>query len=214
MKVDRSEPGLNQTEDLCHLAAALAHEIKNPAALALAHIAQLRKREDLIGIGDTCDHIEEAIEHICCLVQEMLLVTYGTAPAYDFDIEDMLVDMRDVYQVAWPQITFTLEADSLGEGLMYHGEESYMKIVFTNLLKNAVEAVGSTGVIGIGIKKTKGYGVITVKDSGIGNTVLKRHASGMGLAICKWLLGRVGGQLTLSASEGSGCEASVVLPLV
>jgi len=200
-----------QSDGLCELAAALAHEIKNPAALALAHITQLRKRADLVGIGDTCDHIEEALEKICCLVQEMLFVTYGAAPAYEFDLEDMLMDMLDAYQAAWPKITFSMEMG--GEGILYYGEESYIKMVFTNLLKNAVEAIGETGDIMVCLSQTPGCIVATIQDSGEGHVVLKPHASGLGLPICKWLIARAGGQMELNGLPTGGCEAKVLLPV-
>jgi len=200
-----------QNDGLSELAAALAHEIKNPAALALAHVAQLRKRADLKGIGDTCDHIEEALENICILVQEMLFVTYGTAPAYEFDLEDMLIDMLEAYQAAWPQVTFTLEM--AGEGLMYYGEEAYVKMIFSNLIKNAVEAIGKAGYVMISINQTPGCVQVAIQDSGGSHTIAKSHASGLGLAICKWLLSRAGGQMELCGLPAGGCEAKVLLPI-
>ena len=197
----------NTEENLSRLAAALAHEIKNPAALALAHVTQLRRRADLHGIGDTCDHIEEALEKICCLVQEMLFATYGEAPAYEFDLADNLMDMLEAYQAAWPRITFSLEAPA--EGLMYHGAETYVGIIFSNLLKNAVEATGGSGYVMINIESTPGYALVSIKDSG-GSGMLKPHASGLGLAICRWLLGRMGCRLELQ-NDKSGCDARVYL---
>ncbi|MCL2360610.1 MAG: HAMP domain-containing histidine kinase [Defluviitaleaceae bacterium] len=201
-------------EVLSTLAAALAHEIKNPAAVALAHIAQLRKRFDLRGVGDTCDHIEEALEHICHLVQEMLLVTYGTAPAYEFDLEDMLLDMLEAYQSAWPQIVFSLDRSDNDLGLMYYGEETFVKMIFSNLMKNAVEAVGSAGTITIRLEKSKDYALVSVRDSGASGSSLKPHPSGLGLPICRWLLARIGGYLEFNELPIPGCEARVSLPIL
>ncbi|MCL2406148.1 MAG: HAMP domain-containing histidine kinase [Defluviitaleaceae bacterium] len=198
-------------EDLCELAAALAHEIKNPAALALAHVSLLRKRSDLHGIGDTCDHIEEALEKICSLVQEMLFATYGTAPAYEFDLADNLMDMLEAYQAAWPNCCFSLEAPA--EGLTYHGEETYINIIISNLLKNAVEATGGTGHIMINLCAAPGHVMVAINDSGSSSVKSKPHASGLGLPICKWLLSRMGGRLELLTPPAcSGCEAKVLLP--
>jgi len=195
-------------DNLNTLALALAHEIKNPAALALAHVAGLRKRTDLHGIGDTCDHIEEALEHICHLVQEMLLVSYGTAPAYEFDLEDMLLDILEAYRSAWPGIRFDLSSTSL----MYYGEETFVKMVLSNLIKNAVESIGSTGSINIRLDKSEDCVCIFVKDSGSIGGILKPHSSGLGLTICRWLLARMDGNLDLNNLQ-TGCEARVTLPI-
>jgi len=198
------------SESLSELAAALAHEIKNPAALALAHVSLLRKRSDLHGIGDTCDHIEEALEKICSLVQEMLFATYGTAPAYEFDVADNLMDILEAYQAAWPHCCFSLEAPA--EGLIYHGEETYVNIIISNLLKNAVEAISGNGHVMINLCPTPGHVTVIIRDSGNTPAAQKPHANGLGLAICKWLLSRMGGQLALHNLPGSGCEATVKLP--
>jgi len=195
---------------LYELAAALAHEIKNPAALALAHVAQLRNRADLKGIGDTCDHIEEALENICHLVQEMLFVTYSITPAYEFDLEDMLMDMLETYQAAWPNISLSLETN--GQGLMYYGEEAYTKIIFSNLIKNAAEAVGGCGVINISLCVEAGHVAVKIRDNGNAHAALKPHPSGLGLPICRWLLARAGGSLELACLD-VGCEARVQLPV-
>jgi len=197
-------------EDLSELAAALAHEIKNPAALALAHVSLLRKRSDLHGIGDTCDHIEEALEKICSLVQEMLFATYGTAPAYEFDLADNIMDMLESYQAAWPGCSFSMEAPA--EGCTYHGEETYVNIIISNLLKNAVEATGGVGHVMVNIHPTPGHVLVEIRDSG-GCEAVKPHGSGLGLSICKWLLNRVNGQLELHCPAGGGCQAMVLLPI-
>jgi len=211
--VQFAPPKTHELNDgLSGLAAALAHEIKNPAAVALAHVAGLRKRTSLHGIGDTCDHIADALEHIIHLVQEMLLVTYGTPPCYEFDLEDTLLDMLEIYQVTWPQINFSLEADTAGVGLLYHGEEASVKMIFSNLLKNAVEAVGTTGEINVLLERDDKHVHVFIRDSGTGSTALKPHASGLGLQICKWLLGRTGGEMELVQMPTGGCEARVILP--
>ena len=198
-------------DELSDLAAALAHEIKNPAAIALAHVDQLRKRTDLHGIGDTCDYIEEALEKICYLVQEMLFVTYCTSPAYEFDLEDMFLDMLETYQAAWPQIIFSFNTTGR---LIIHGEEVYIKMIFTNLLKNAVEAIGARGAISINLEAhSDGYISVSIQDSGGSHTAHKPHATGLGLAICRWLINRIGGHMELNIHEESGCEAKVLLPI-
>jgi len=197
-------------DDLSELATALAHEIKNPAALALAHINLLRKRSDLHGIGDTCDHIEEALEKICSLVQEMLFATYGSTPAYEFDLADNLLDMLETYQAAWPNCVFSLEAPA--EGLAYHGEETYVNIIISNLLKNAVEATGGTGHVMINLHPAPEHVLVEIRDNGTEPPVSKPHASGLGLHICKWLLNRMGGRLEMHCPPGGGCEAKVMLP--
>jgi len=217
------------------LTAAIAHEIKNPAAIALAHVNNLRKGhgapEATAQINEICNHVELALEHICFLVQEMLFVTHGATPAYEFDIYDMLVFQMEEYRAAWPCINFTLDT---GSNFVYpfFGEEIYVQMILSNLLKNAAEAINHDGHIEVSISeessaglteipsygdynnlegKKTGYVLITIKNEG-GEYHCKPHHSGLGLAICKWLAERLGGRVDLKNPKGGSCEARVYLP--
>ena len=217
------------------MAAALAHEIKNPAAVAMAHVNLIRQEQELEGVFDSrlsdhMFHIEQAIIDICDLVQEMLFAIYNWSQPYEINLHEMLMEMLDTYRAAWPGITFALETDA---PLICYGQESSLRMVFSNLLKNAVEAVEEfqsspdlqfTGQIAITAhtidtdisspNQDEAFFSIAVHNNGLFlNHTDKPHGNGLGLAICRHLLHQMGGRLEIFGNPGEGCTAMVSLPV-
>ncbi|MCL2387005.1 MAG: sensor histidine kinase [Defluviitaleaceae bacterium] len=156
------------------MAAALAHEIKNPAAVALAHVNLLRL--DTENLPHHLDHIEQALNNICELVRRMLSTTNHHSESKEVDLYTILSEILDTYRAAWPSISFTLniaEINTLGLDdeavLPCYGQESSLRMIFSNLLKNAVEAIEATtqtqGEIEINAKYTKDHLKITISDT-------------------------------------------------
>jgi C4-dicarboxylate-specific signal transduction histidine kinase len=200
------------------MTAALAHEIKNPAALALAHIQLLRA-----GIGASSegfDNIERALHTIVDLAQEMLSVTYGQPLAFDFDLHEILAEVVTMYQAAWPGVRFMLTPGA--EPLIIRAHEVSVRMVLSNLIKNAVEAVSGGERSGAAVSLSAGMinnrAVVTILDNGPGYNIelpcklsKKPRGNGLGLPITRWLLERMGGELDLYPGISGGCEAVVRL---
>lgn len=194
------------------MTSALAHEIKNPAALALAHIQLLRNAKDIVEADKSIFHIERALENIIDLAQEMLCVSYGTPLAFDFDLQEVLAEVVESYQAAWPGVSFVL-APAPGQ-LVVRAPEMNVRMVLSNLLKNAVEA--GSGEVSVFCGAKDDYAFIIIRDDGHGldgaGTRIndeKPHSNGLGLPIARWLTERMGGEITLRSGLTGGCEAVV-----
>ncbi|MCL2203906.1 MAG: HAMP domain-containing histidine kinase [Defluviitaleaceae bacterium] len=210
---------LTEETALGGMTAALAHEIKNPAALALAHVQLLRGGTE--DITHSCDHIERALETIVDLAQEMLSVTYSQPLAYDFDLHELICDVLYAYQAAWPGIAFSLTPET-GE-MPLRASEVCVHMVLSNLIKNAVEAVTCARLhhpeisLSVGLQDEWLY--ICIRDNGPGyhedfTHIKKPHGNGLGLPIAQWLLTRLGGDLAMRPGLLGGCEAVVRLPRI
>jgi len=192
------------------MAAALAHEIKNPAAVALAHVNLLRLEQ---GEEDCAhlNHIEKALNNICCLVRDMLHTSYTRNELYEVDLMKILSEILETYRAAWPDISFRLNTEE--ESLSCYGHETSLRMIFSNLIKNAVEAIESGGASGgsIGINVSRGDEFLQVRISdnaarSAGNPE-KPHGNGLGLAICRNLASGLGAQI--SADEADDCAVTV-----
>ena len=203
---------------LMAMTAALAHEIKNPAALALAHVSLLRS--GTADLTQSCDHITQALEAITDLVQEMLSLSFGEPTAFAFDIQEVITDILEMYQSALPGVRFSFAPRFAP--IVIHAPEMFVRIVLSNLLKNATEATdGHTlpeTTVFCGVKD--GWMYLIVRDNGPGydknfpfGPLKKPHGNGMGLPIVRFLLSRMGGYLKFHHSLKGGCEAVVRLPL-
>jgi len=199
-----------------NMTVALAHEIKNPASLALAHVALLRCANNANEIDNGLSHIERAVESIINLAQEMLSVTRGAPLAFNFDLFDILTDVVEMYRTAWPNVTFHFTPPSAPITLRV--PEVYVRIVLSNLIKNAVETHCRQVTAMLGNKD--GHAFVIIRDNGPGIDTdfphiqnPKPYGNGLGLSIARWLLEQLGGELTLRTAPSGGCEAVVRLPL-
>lgn len=209
-----------QTDEksLMGMTAALAHEIKNPAALAMAHVSLLRN--GAANVNQSCDYITQALEAITDLVQEMLSLTFGEPTAFDFNIQEVIAEIVTMYQSALPGVRFTFAPRFVP--IMFNAPELYVQLILSNLIKNAAEATSECLLPEItvfcGVKDNWLY--IIIRDNGPGydrhfplGTIKKPHGNGMGLPIVRFLLERMGGFLKLHQGPNKGCEAVVRMPL-
>jgi len=99
-----------------------------------------------------------------------------------------------------------------------------MKRVFTNLIKNAIEAMPEGGEIKISMSIKSGHALITFEDTGIGIPedkikeifrpffTTKSKGLGLGLAICKKLIEAHGGSIFVRSKVGEGSRFEIRLP--
>ena len=202
--------------DFSIIATALAHEIKNPAALALAHISLVRQGTSPAETMEHLNHIEEALMDITDLVQEMLFATYGESHAYEINISEVLTELCSEYRAAWPSIAITLAAP---QDLSVHGQEAHIRMIFSNLLKNAIEATDENGSISIIVTKkcinSLKYLMVKIENSvdelNEWTWATKLSRNGLGLQVCRYLAARLGGRLT-TINECGIFTATLQLP--
>ncbi|MDR0273140.1 MAG: HAMP domain-containing histidine kinase [Clostridiales bacterium] len=200
------------------MSTALAHEIKNPAAVALAHVNLLRLENNEEDFSHHLNHIEQALNNICDLVRDMLVATHNRSEAYEVDLHKILADILEIYRAAWPDISFSLNIPN--EFLPCYGHETSLRMIFSNLIKNAVEAIEASehpGEIEITVARENDFLNVIIIDNGNFadsedyDSHEKPHGNGLGLAICRNLANGLGAQLLTSAAENGGCRVLVKL---
>lgn len=120
-------------------------------------------------------------------------------------------------------ISFELELSNVS----IHADSERMKQVFSNIIKNAVDAMQNKGVVSIKMVKDNDFVEVIVSDNGIGMddetlencfdpmfSTKTAKAVGMGLTVALQIVEMHGGTISAQSSKGNGCKMSVRLPII
>lgn len=123
-------------------------------------------------------------------------------------------------------ISFRMELPS--EPLFAVCDADKIKQVVINLLDNAVKFTDAGGTIVVGLRTSDRQVLIDVKDTGIGikeedqekifemfgqaSGKIKRRGSGVGLAVCRLIVGQHKGRIDVDSRQGRGSRLTVVFP--
>jgi signal transduction histidine kinase len=208
-------------ETLEQIAATIAHEIKNPLALALANLELIKVEDTDQKYKKYCVIIEHELYKINQLVIDFIHNTLSESVDDSFDITTMLDELTLEYQRRYESINFHRERNLSDSP--FRGVENSIRMVFTNVLNNAVEAISQEGNVEILQKTTPGWIHITINDDGIGCSAdllqsefisTKKNGTGIGLAYCRRTVARLGGRFVLQNTPHGGCSVSIDLPII
>jgi light-regulated signal transduction histidine kinase (bacteriophytochrome) len=184
--------------------------------------------------GDAEEFIEFAVdgagrmhEMIQGLLQYSRVDTRGD-PLRPTDLSNVYEKARRNLRVAIKESDATITADELPT---VRGDESQLIQLFQNLLDNAIKYTGEAPPrIHISAERTDNEWVIAVEDDGIGMTpeetervfrIFERlhsresySGTGIGLAVCRKIVERHGGDIRIESEQGDGSAFYVTLPAV
>ncbi len=210
------------------LAAAIAHEVRNPLAVIVNAVAGLRRtglrEEDRTMLLDI---VEEESGRLNRLVTDLLRfarpVSVKRSPVSLVELANrcrtsVLGASEIRVEVANDPAVQTVDVDP-----------NLFRLVLDNLVANACQAMGNAGVVDIKIDRGELRGEaaarIVIRDTGHGmeQVVLERaldpffttrpSGTGLGLPIVHRIIEAHGGELRLDSSEGEGTWVTVLVPL-
>jgi signal transduction histidine kinase len=216
--------------------SAMAHEVKQPltSIISNAEAAQLmldHARPDLEEIGEVVGEIIDAsyrADGIVKNVRSLFLNSRG-----DIQQVDMNIVVNGILQGLHNDLTdhcVTSRVELESELPTILGHKGQLQEVVFNLIHNALDAMKSSPIAGRSLfvrtekRGSKAVG-ICVQDSGPGITpeqmgqifdpfvTTKKDGMGMGLAICRMIVERHGGQISASSDVDTGARFEIVLPL-
>lgn len=127
----------------------------------------------------------------------------------------------------WTAKEIQLDLDGLKDTTIVSNEALLLQ-VWMNLISNAIKFVDKKGTISINIAKAQGYVHVQVKDDGIGmsqetiahifekfyqgDTSRRSEGNGLGLALCRKIIEKCDGKITVASTPGRGSVFTVMLP--
>ncbi|WP_153126426.1 ATP-binding protein [Peribacillus tepidiphilus] len=208
-----------------HLAAAVAHEVRNPLT-SLRGFIQLMKDTNTLNPSYLEIMLSE-VDRINLIASEMLIL--GKKQEVHYKQEDLKEIVKQVLVLMEAQANMvnaelTIHEESDGP-IWINGDRNQLKQVFINLIRNSLEAIKEKGSIDILLKKQDQYAYAIIKDNGIGMNKerlkhirepffsTKENGTGLGLAVCYKIIERHDGAIEFESMPHVGTTVHIRLPL-
>ena len=214
---------------LGELAAGVAHEINNPMAVIRGNVELLQmsvpieadNREEVDTIFQQVGRVERIVSNLLKFARQEQ--KHVGAVAINRLLHEILSQVG--HQVSLAGIA--IEEQFSTELLEITGDSDQLRQVFTNLMVNAVQAMGNGGTLTLATRLLgpKEGVEIAVGDTGTGIApenrekifspffTTKANGTGLGLSVSYGIVREHGGQINLQSEPGKGSAFMVILPL-
>jgi PAS domain S-box-containing protein len=233
----RLEDQMRRSERLAAIsvmAAGLAHEINNPLAVIGNRIEcmqrDLRDGRASGSLAGDLHVLQQHVTRLADLTSSLLRFArddQDEAGVFTLDAlgERVVLLLRRTF--AARSLTLELKAERPLPGMT--GHDKAIETVIVNLLLNAADATPPGGVVTLALRARAcdASAEIEVRDTGPGvpaalrslvfepffTTKQEGHGTGLGLTVCRTIVDRHGGTITLDSPPSGGCRFIVTLPL-
>lgn len=212
------------------MARQVAHEIKNPLTPMRLSVQHLQRaltevpeevQERMARFSKTMIEQIDSLSHIASEFSNFAKMPKATLEP--LEIDQVIQHVVDLYHDSRVSIAF----DTDGQTSWVLGDKEQWKRVFTNLVKNAIQAIPeeTEGRVQIRQKRVDDTVHITVTDNGSGipevqrekvfepNFTTKSSGMGLGLAIVKSIVESSKGTIRFESAEGQGTTFFIELPV-
>ena len=222
------------------MARQVAHEINNPLTPMKLTVQQMQRAKS-VGGERFDNYFEKATGMLIDQIDSLSRIA-GSFSAFAKNLPDEInLDKVDVAAKLNNAVTMYANYDSLTvryigpeAGVFVYADVDQIGRVFTNILQNAVQAMATDTAeaksrdndIIVMLKQDSEWVEISISDNGPGipeelrdkiflpNFTTKTTGMGLGLAMCKNIVGRSGGELWYESKEGKGTTFFIKLRLV
>ncbi|GMA97284.1 ATP-binding protein [Pelosinus sp. IPA-1] len=195
------------------MAAGIGHEVRNPLTTVRGYLQLFRCKDDFSKYHDQLSTMIEELDRANDIISTFLSL------AKNKRVEMKLGNLNGVINELYP----LLEADAFRRGheLMLKLEpipeiefdESEIRQLILNLVRNGVEAMNASGTVTISTIRGKDHVLVKVSDTGSGIPLevmkkigtpfftTKEEGTGLGLAVCYRIANRHGAEIAITSGE-------------
>ena len=213
------------------MAKQVAHEIKNPLTPMKLSIQMLQRSKN-----DGAEDLGERIDKVTKTLVEQIDTLSNIATEFssfaqmpksvveDVNLAEVLRNVSELHQNSG--VTISLNLKNIEDAFVKADKEQILR-VFTNLIKNAIQAMDEQvdGVVQISLTQENSTWIVEIKDNGVGilddlkgkifvpNFTTKSSGMGLGLAMVKNIIESANGEISFVSEIGKGTTFFVSLPL-
>ncbi|PZP49095.1 MAG: hypothetical protein DI598_08660, partial [Pseudopedobacter saltans] len=213
------------------MARQVAHEIKNPLTPMKLSIQYLDKAI-ASGAPNASELSKKVTQTLIDQIDQLAKIAgdfsqfanISNSTPVKMNLKDSLISIVNLYKT---DNRLEIDLDMVNDDATIVADRTQINRLFTNLIKNAIEASVNNAKAIIIIKLIiEGENVIvSIKDEGVGisdemksrifvpNFTTKSSGTGLGLAICKGICERAGGSIDFESAVGMGTTFFIHLPL-
>jgi nitrogen fixation/metabolism regulation signal transduction histidine kinase len=215
------------------MARQVAHEIKNPLTPMKLSIQYLQKAVDSdaaevkIISQNVARTLVEQIDYLSNIASDFSNFANISNPRVEeVNLSDSLKSVADLFTMD-DRVELTADLSS-SEAIVVLGDKTQLNRLFTNLIRNAIDAVpaGRRPEINLSFTVHEEYVVVRVQDNGAGipealkekifypNFTTKSSGTGLGLAMCKGIVEQMKGDIWFETKLQEGTTFYVKIPRV
>ena len=225
---------LENLASLTNLAAAVAHEIKNPLAAISIHVQLLRKNFKACNLAINTkaqkhlDVVEEEIERLNKIVVDFLFAVRPLQCEFaPVDVSKLIRNLIETFQEEFAAAHISVVFHPDGELPRIQADERFLRQALMNILTNAKAAMTpSGGELRITARCDEQKLCIAIADTGKGIApdllhkifepyfTTKPDGSGLGLTMTYKVVKEHGGDIQVHSELGKGTRFTLILPVV
>jgi PAS domain S-box-containing protein len=212
---------------LGQMAACVAHELRNPLSsiegFSELIISDTQETDERMKYART---ISKEVKRIDATIQEILTFSRTTKPEKKpVRTNDLLSDIVESLRTVTKEPGVTIDWMPAGNVPDLYGDEHQLRKVFSNLIQNSIQAIGSSGTVKVSARAGEDGVLIEVEDNGPGipkdiqpNIFMpffttKQKGTGLGLALARKIVEDHEGTIRLESDAGRGARFTVELPM-
>jgi len=215
--------------------ADASHELRTPITIMKTGIeVALRKGRTALNYQRILANTLEDLERLSKIVENLFILAKADAKRYEMHRERM--NLSNVITDIADQLMLIAEAKHISvsiektEEAFIAGDELLMRMLFLNLIDNAIKYTPQKGSISLTLSKNADFVRVALKDSGIGisreelpyifdrfyraNKARSADTSGggLGLSICQWIIKSHHGNIIVKSKLHKGSTFTITLP--